>query len=98
MDNSIIGRSLGQALNDLRSNQQSFCGISLSLNSVMCNITLLGAPSLSAHRRTIVKARQVLPDLIDVPVSSLTLVGAPLEVSSMQASAQTCIETVKVNC
>ena len=92
LDDGTIGGSLDQALNDLRSIQQSFSEIGLSLNSDKCDITVLGNPCLSTHRRTIVKARQILPGLIGVPGRSLILLGPPLGDSSMQASAQSALK------
>ena len=80
LDDGTIGGSLDQTLNNIGSIQQSSSEICLSVNSDKCEITVLSAPSLPAHRRTIciVKARQLLPGLIDVFVSSLTLLGASL--------------------
>ena len=98
LDDATLAGPVGAVVEDLISLQSQLPELGLELNSAKCELTVLG--NLSEDRRSsIVKEMQAaLPGIRETPLSSLTLLGSPLDATGIQAATESAADTVSTLC
>ena len=98
LDDGTLGGELELVLQNLASLQREFLAMGLELNPAKCELTILGAPSMAARRLALDRVRQVVPDILEVDLDNLTLLGAALGTSSLDSSMVVYAEVIRGIC
>ena len=98
LDDGTFGGGVGQALEDLRTLEQSFASIGLHLNPMKSEVTVLGALSAPDYDLVVSSVRQVVPSIVETPLNTLSLLGSSLGVEGLNESLAQCSDKVNLMC
>ena len=78
LDDGTFGGNVEQVSDDLQALQRNLSQLGLQLNPRKSEVTVIDAPTLSSHNHVITRISDMMPDIVDVPFDSMSLLGSAI--------------------
>ncbi|KAF0288994.1 Ubiquitin carboxyl-terminal hydrolase 2 [Amphibalanus amphitrite] len=94
LDDATIAGPADVVQSDLHSLAKALTELGLQLNPAKCEVAIIDAAPQLARNAAVDSIRSVLPEITEIPLHSVTLLGAPLLDASLTAAANGAAELI----
>ena len=98
LDDATIAGPADIVQSDLHSLAKALPKLGLQLNPAKCEVTIIDEVPQSSRDAAIDGIRSALPEIVETPLDSVTLLGSPLMTTSLATAVESTIDVIKLLC